>query len=392
MMIAMIGNVDAGKSSTIGTLITGVHDDGKGLSRSVVFVHPHEHKTGRTSDISHQYIKNEESKRIVSFVDLPGHETYLKTTIAGLTSINPDFAIVCISDKITNITIEHIRLCFVLHIPIVILFTKCDIVPKEITKSLVEKIRIKLNPNGCKVYQFRDIKDFSMLENSAPNKIIPYIITSNKTGEGLNLVHYAMQTINARQKFLPDGFVVDHVYTVPGHGVVLAGISKYDISVSDQLYLGPFDKGDFANIVVKSIHNDYRYDVKTLPAGKRGCLAIGMRAKEKNRYKIHSGLVLSKNKPAGVCSEFIADVNIVHHSTTIAIGYRAFINCGMLHVPVTFTKITNINNEDVDIVRSGDKVRVTMQFHKNLNYVPIGQQIIFREGTIRGFGYVTQVI
>ncbi len=231
-----------------------------------------------------------------------------------------------------------------------------------------------------------------MLENSAPNKIIPYIITSNKTGYGLNLVHYAMQTIKQRQKFLPEGFVTDHVYMVPGHGVVLAGVCKHDILVGDSFYMGPFDKGVFVNVIIKSIHNDYRYDVKTLPAGKRGCIAIGMRTKEKYKYKLHSGMVLSKDKPQNVCSEFIAEVNIVHHSTTIAIGYNAFINCGMLHVPVKFTNITGPNGEQLDVVRSGAKVLVTMHFHKGLHYVPIGQQIIFREGTIRGFGYVKQIL
>ncbi len=390
IMVAVIGNVDAGKSSTVGTLLTGVNDDGKGLSRSVVFVHPHEHQTGRTSDVSHQYMKSEEYKRIISFVDLPGHEAYLKTTIAGLTSINPDFAMVCISDKITNITSEHMRICLMLQIPFIILFTKCDAIPQEITKNLIATVKNRLLSQGIKAYQFRAIKDFSILENNT--KIVPFFITSNKTGDGLDLIRYALNTFKPRQRFLPDGFVVDHVYTVPGHGVVFAGISKHEVSCGDQLYMGPFDKGEFALITVKSIHNDYRYDIKTLPAGRRGCLAIGMRPKEKYKYKLHAGLILSPEKPKNICAEFVAEVTIVHHSTTIALGYCAFINCGMLHVPVVFTKITDLNGEESDVVRSGDKVRVTMKFMKNLNYVPIGQQIIFREGTIRGFGNVIQIL
>ena len=55
LTVAIIGSVDSGKSSTIGTLISGVPDDGNGLSRSLVFMHPHERKSGRTSDISYQY-------------------------------------------------------------------------------------------------------------------------------------------------------------------------------------------------------------------------------------------------------------------------------------------------------------------------------------------------
>ena len=54
--IAMIGNVDSGKSTLIGVLCGGKLDDGRGLARSAVFSHKHEAATGRTSAISHQLI------------------------------------------------------------------------------------------------------------------------------------------------------------------------------------------------------------------------------------------------------------------------------------------------------------------------------------------------
>jgi len=49
--IAVAGNVDAGKSTTIGVLSQGVHDDGDGLARQIMFNHKHEMQTGRTSSI-----------------------------------------------------------------------------------------------------------------------------------------------------------------------------------------------------------------------------------------------------------------------------------------------------------------------------------------------------
>jgi 2-methylaconitate cis-trans-isomerase PrpF len=47
--IAVVGNVDAGKSTLIGTLTTSSLDDGRGKSRTSIMKHRHEIESGRTS-------------------------------------------------------------------------------------------------------------------------------------------------------------------------------------------------------------------------------------------------------------------------------------------------------------------------------------------------------
>ena len=49
--VAVIGNVDSGKSTMVGVLTRSILDDGRGLARSKVFKHGHEEATGRTSSI-----------------------------------------------------------------------------------------------------------------------------------------------------------------------------------------------------------------------------------------------------------------------------------------------------------------------------------------------------
>ena len=49
--IAVIGNVDSGKSTLVGVLTKGVMDDGRGKARAKVFNFEHEQKNGRTSSI-----------------------------------------------------------------------------------------------------------------------------------------------------------------------------------------------------------------------------------------------------------------------------------------------------------------------------------------------------
>lgn len=50
--IAVIGNVDSGKSTLVGVLTKGIMDDGRGSARMKVFNFHHEAQNGRTSSIS----------------------------------------------------------------------------------------------------------------------------------------------------------------------------------------------------------------------------------------------------------------------------------------------------------------------------------------------------
>ena len=96
--LAVAGSVDAGKSSTIGSLITGKNDDGRGAARTAVFNFRHELDSGRTSSVAHHIIGYDEpgeilnykgpghltwpeiinrSCKVVSLYDLAGHEKYL---------------------------------------------------------------------------------------------------------------------------------------------------------------------------------------------------------------------------------------------------------------------------------------------------------------------------
>lgn len=49
--VAVVGNVDAGKSTTLGVLTKGTQDDGRGKAREDLFRHKHEATTGRTSSV-----------------------------------------------------------------------------------------------------------------------------------------------------------------------------------------------------------------------------------------------------------------------------------------------------------------------------------------------------
>lgn len=377
--ISVIGNVDSSKSTTIGYLTNpGMFDDGNGSLRSLVCKHPHEKESGRTSDISQRYIKYPD--RIINFIDLCGHEKYLRTTINGLSSIYPDLSIVCISDKITRMTKEHLGICITMNIPILILFTKIDIIPPQITQGLIRELKHMLGYK--KMFEIKNNQDLLL-----SNNFIPFIKTSNKTGNGMNLLVDFLKNIPKRLFSKKEGvFTVDHIYNISGYGTVLSGYNNIsNVEVGDSLYLGSFENGNFIEVKVRSIHDDYKKFVDKLTPGLRGCLCIKSRyLKNKN---IRPGMILSKTIQQ-VHKSFTARVKIFHHQTSIKPGYQAFANIGSISEPIILKTIKNKNG---DVIRSGEEALVTFDFLKNYNYVEIGQYLIFRENLTRGIGTILQL-
>jgi len=106
----VIGNVDSGKSTLIGVIVGDELDDGKGKARSSILRHPHEKKSGRTSSISQNFIKVNE-KKYLNFIDLAGHEKYLKTTIKGITGYYIDYAIIVVGANMGGILYRLCNYC-----------------------------------------------------------------------------------------------------------------------------------------------------------------------------------------------------------------------------------------------------------------------------------------
>lgn len=110
--IAVVGNVDAGKSTMLGVLVKGSLDDGRGKARVNLFRHKHEIESGRTSSVGMEILGfdtmgkviasevpgrklsweeiGKRAAKVISFTDLAGHERYLRTTV-GIANICEHF-------------------------------------------------------------------------------------------------------------------------------------------------------------------------------------------------------------------------------------------------------------------------------------------------------------
>lgn len=213
----MLGNVDSGKSTTTAVLISkpGELDDGRGALRKQVFNYQHEVNNGRTSSIGHeiigftadgeQYItkfdhstkKNkiwpdivQNSSKIVHLLDMCGHEKYLKTTMHGLTSLFPDYAMLIVGGNmgVSRMTMEHLFIAVTLELPIFVVFTKVDLAPKQILMENIKKIGTVLKQHLGKIpIMVKDQGDADKLAGKVGSgKVVPIFTISNHTGQGLD--------------------------------------------------------------------------------------------------------------------------------------------------------------------------------------------------------------
>merc|ERR1711897_106015 len=83
---------------------------------------------------------------------------------------------------------------------------------------------------------------------------------------------------------------------------------------------------------------------------------------------------------------FKAEVLILVHPTTLKRGFSPLVHC------VTVRQCARIMNMSGDALRSGDRGTVTFQWCYRPEYMREGMRIVFREGTTRGIGVVTNIM
>lgn len=424
--ICMIGNVDSGKSTLVGVLTKGIFDDGRGSARQRVFNYQHEAQNGRTSSIAHEimgfddhskhvvadrFVQNKnkywaeivkKSTKIVTLLDLCGHEKYLKTTLFGLVGLVPDYSMIIVGSNmgISRMTKEHLGVTLALKIPFFVVLTKTDMCPENVLKETTETLMTILKSGGVNrkpivVKSNEDIK--TCADSLISDRICPIFYCSNVTGEGIeSLITFIsfLKNRNTTNKLLrspsdPVQFDINENFMVAGVGVVVSGIVKAGtIKANTVLLLGP-DKADtYRPVSVKSIHVN-RVTTDKAIAGQFASLAIRPTNKKDllTREDFRKGMIMvdPSLKPEPTW-EFEADIVILHHSTTIQPGYQSVVHCGVIRQAV------NILSMSKDVLRNGDKGLVRFRFMYNSEYIKPNSTIILREGRTKILGIVTRVI
>lgn len=243
MIIGTAGHIDHGKTSLVRRL-TGVDTDrlkeekARGISIALGFAY------WPQADGS-----------VVGFIDVPGHEKFVHTMLAGATGIDLLLLVVAADDGVMSQTREHVAIARLLGISeAVVAITKADLVDARRIEAVEGEI--------------------AALLASGPFAGAPMLPVSTLTGEGLpelgDLLAAQAREARARQGDGAFRLAVDRCFTLQGTGTVVTGtILSGSVAVGDSITVSP---GGLA-ARVRSIHAQNRPAERGL-AGERCALNL----------------------------------------------------------------------------------------------------------------------
>jgi selenocysteine-specific elongation factor len=258
VIVGTAGHIDHGKSSLVEAL-TGTHPDRLA----------EEKRRGITIDLGFAFLDLGGAR--IGFVDVPGHERFVKNMLAGAGGIDLVLLVVAADESIKPQTHEHFEICRLLGIQRgVIAITKSDLVSPE-SVSLV-KLEVEEFAKG------------SFLERA------PIVSVSVKSGEGIaelkEQLLLAAQSMAAKN---PQGHArlpIDRAFTMKGFGTVVTGTLVSGTLRRDQeVELLP----SVQRARVRGIHSGGRA-VPQAEAGQRTAVNLS----DISVDRIHRGMVLAQ--------------------------------------------------------------------------------------------------
>lgn len=195
LILGTAGHIDHGKTSLVAAL-TGTDTDRL----------PEEKRRGMTIELGFAELVTDDFH--YGIVDVPGHERFVRTMVAGATGIDLALIVVAGDDSVMPQTVEHVevlRLVGIRHA--VVAITKIDAVDPGLLELVEEDVR--------------DLLGGTSLEGS------PMVRVSSVTGAGIDALKRALdgvaRRIPARASGGPFRMAVDRVFTVQGRGMVVTG-------------------------------------------------------------------------------------------------------------------------------------------------------------------------
>ncbi len=249
MIVGTAGHVDHGKTALVRAL-TGVDTDRL----------KEEKARGITIDLGFAYMPGPDEEPI-GFVDVPGHESLVRTMVAGAAGIDVALLVVAADEGVMPQTREHLEILALLGIDRgLVVVTKSD--------RLAETERAD---------RARDIeRDLGV----GTVTMQPPLFVSARTGEGIDrlrarLMDFARKT---RSRSAEDVFrlAIDRAFTLKGVGTVVAGTAlSGQVRIDDELTLLP--GGERARVRSLHVQNQPAQEGR---AGDRCALALAGVAKD----------------------------------------------------------------------------------------------------------------
>lgn len=241
--IGTAGHVDHGKSAIVRAL-TGEDPDRL----------PEEKERGMTIDLGFVHADFGDGV-VATFIDVPGHERFIKTAVAGVAGIDLALFVVAADEGVMPQTREH--LAILRHLGVengVVAITKKDLVDDD----WLELVR-------------EDLAKFfagTFLDGS------PLVVVSSVTGEGVEDVRSALRDALSKVPPRPAGgafrMAIDRVFSMRGFGTVVAGtVASGKVHVKDELEIQPLGR----KVRVRGVQSRLQ-NVDVVTVGMRAALNV----------------------------------------------------------------------------------------------------------------------
>ena len=233
VVIGTAGHIDHGKSALVRAL-TGIDPDRL----------KEEKERGITIDLGFAFIApdNVDNNISLAFVDVPGHEKFVKNMLAGVGGIDLVMLVVAADESVMPQTREHFEICRLLEIPRgIIVLTKCDLVDSDLRELAA--------------LETRELVAGSFLDG------VPVVEVSSTSGEGIDALK---QTLFEQAEEVPRRKVsglfrlpVDRVFTMKGFGTVVTGtLIAGAVHQDDEVEILP--RGSKARVRGLQVHGEKR--------------------------------------------------------------------------------------------------------------------------------------
>src|SRR5437867_6086732 len=245
IVVGTAGHIDHGKSELVRAL-TGIDPDRL----------KEEKERGITIDIGFANLALADGTR-VGFVDVPGHERFVKNMLAGVGGIDLVLLVIAADESIKPQTREHFDICRLLSVRQgITVLTKSD----QVDAETLEVVRL-------------EVEDFlrgSFLDTSRS----PIIPVSSLTGAGLDQLKQelirAAAEVHAKDSGALARLPIDRVFTMKGFGTVVTGtLISGTIRKDDELQI--FPRGQRARVRGIQVHGQ---SAEQAAAGERTALNL----------------------------------------------------------------------------------------------------------------------
>jgi len=325
LTVGTAGHIDHGKTWLVRALT------GKDTDRL-----PEERARGISIDLGYAALELPDGRRL-SLVDVPGHERFVRTMIAGATGIDLFLLVIDAQEGARPQTLEHLAVLRLLGIERgVVAVTKADAVDEETLELAVEEAR-ELVP-GAEI-----------------------VAVSAKTGAGLDELRAALARVpvDARDAAAATRLYVDRVFTLQGAGTIATGtLWSGTVAAGDLLLVEPAGK----TVRVRSVQV-HDTPVDRAEAGQR--VAVNLPTVERRGLRRGDVLVEPGHYP---------------------VSYRLDVRLAPLaDIPAAVTVHVGTKAAPARVVRSGDYAQLRLQ-------EPVvaarGDRVVLRTETTVGGGVV----